>query len=425
MTVSCMGQAYKPTQDNLEARREFQNAKFGIFIHWGVYSMLGRGEWVMHNDNINYLEYAKLPAAFYPIHFNADEWIKAFKDAGARYITFTSRHHDGFSMFKTKTSDYNIVDGTPFKRDVVGELAQACQKEGLSLHIYYSHLDWHRLDYPLGRTGLKVGRPTDKQNWQSYFNFMNTQLTELLTNYGKIGAIWFDGMWDHDKDKGFDWHLSEQYALIHKLQPACLVINNHHLKIFDGEDAQTFEKDFPGHNTTGFAPDQEISQLPLEECQTMNDDWGFNITDMKYKSVKDLIHLLVKDAGYDANLLLNVGPQPDGRIPDMALERLKAMGQWLRQYGETIYGTRGGYVAPQKWGATTRKGNKLYVHILDLNDNKLQLPALPYKVKKANVFGTITKVAYKKNKDGILLQLPTTPTDIDYIVELTLQDKKK
>lgn len=426
MSLACTAQSYQPTKENLEARRQFQDAKFGIFIHWGVYSMLGNGEWVMHNRKINYQEYAKLPASFYPVNFNAEEWIKAFKDAGARYITFTTRHHDGFSMFKTATSNYNIVDGTPFHRDVVGELAKACQKEGLSLHLYYSHLDWHRLDYPLGRTGLQLGRPTDQQNWKSYFNFMNQQLTELLTNYGKVGAIWFDGMWDHDKDKTpFDWQLTEQYRIIHKLQPACLVINNHHLKPFDGEDAQTFEKDFPGHNTTGFADNQEIGELPLEECQTMNDDWGYNITDLNYKSLKELIHLLVTDAGYDANLLLNVGPQPDGQIPATALERLKGMGEWLRQYGETIYGTRGGYVAPQKWGATTLKGNKLYVHILKLDTNELQLPVLPRKVLNAKVYGEATKVGFKKNKNGVLLQLPKTPTETDYIVELTLQNKKK
>jgi alpha-L-fucosidase len=204
---------YQPSKDVMESRKEFQDNKFGIFIHWGIYSMLGDGEWVQQNKNLNYNEYTYLANGFYPSKFNADEWVKAIKDAGAKYITITSRHHDGFSMFKTATSNYNIVDGTPFHRDVLKELAAACKKYGIKLHFYYSHLDWHRLDYPLGNTGLGVGRPTDKQDYNSYFKFMNEQLTELLSNYGPIGAIWFDGLWDHGKDANFNWRLDEQYAL--------------------------------------------------------------------------------------------------------------------------------------------------------------------------------------------------------------------
>ena len=160
-------------------------------------------------------------------------WVKAFKDAGARYVTFTSRHHDGFSMFGTKQSDYNIVDATPFKRDVLKELADECGKQGLKLHLYYSHIDWTRPDYPSGRTGLTTGRDSTLRDWPKYYDFMNRQLRELLANYGPIGAIWFDGWWDHDfeADK-FDWQLPQQYAMIHDLQPACLIANNHHENVF-------------------------------------------------------------------------------------------------------------------------------------------------------------------------------------------------
>ena len=188
---------YVPTAENLKARSEFQDKKLGIFLHWGVYAMMGQGEWVMNNRNIDYEEYAKLPAGFYPAKYNAEEWVKAFSDAGVKYITITSRHHDGFSMFNSKASEgYNIVEATPFKRDVIKELADACSKYGITLNFYYSHLDWHRLDYPLGSTGRQLGRPTDQQDWSSYYKFMNSQLTELLTQYGPIGAIWFDGVWD-------------------------------------------------------------------------------------------------------------------------------------------------------------------------------------------------------------------------------------
>ena len=262
--------AYQPTVENRKAREQFQDEKFGIFLHWGLYSMLARGEWVMHNEDINFKEYTKLAQAFYPSCFNADAWVKAIRDSGAKYITITTRHHDGFSLFKTATSTYNSVDGTPFKRDIIKELAEACARYGVKLHLYYSHLDWGREDYPQGRTGNGTGRDKTKANWPSYYRFMNTQLTELLTHYGPVGAIWFDGWWDHDSDaKPFDWQLPEQYALIHQLQPQCLIGNNHHQTPYAGEDIQIFERDLPGENKAGLSG-QSIGQLPLESCQTIN-----------------------------------------------------------------------------------------------------------------------------------------------------------
>ena len=190
---------YQPAEENLKARQEFQDNKFGIFLHWGLYAMLATGEWTMTNNNLNYKEYAKLAGGFYPSKFNADKWVEAIKASGAKYICFTSRHHEGFSMFDTKYSDYNVVKATPFKRDIVKELAAACAKQGIKLHFYYSHLDWAREDYPWGRTGQGTGRSNSKGDGKSYYQFMNNQLTELLTNYGPIGAIWFDGWWDQPK----------------------------------------------------------------------------------------------------------------------------------------------------------------------------------------------------------------------------------
>jgi len=414
---------YQPTVENLKARSEFQDRKFGVFLHWGVYSMMGQGEWVMNNRNINYQEYAKMPEGFYPQAFDAEEWVKAFQEAGVKYITITSRHHDGFSMFGSKVDGgYNIVDATPYKRDVIKELAAACEKYGIKLHFYYSHLDWHRLDYPLGNTGRQLGRPTDKQDWQSYYKFMNEQLTELLTNYGSIGAIWFDGVWDHANDATpFNWQLEEQYALIHRLQPSCLVGNNHHKDLNPGEDIQIFERDLPGQNTAGYSGGMTVSNnVPLESCQTMSASWGFNITDTNYKSKEELIQMLVRAAGMNGNLLLNIGPQSDGRLPAMALSRLKDMGDWLRVYGETIYGTRGGMVAPHDWGVTTQKGDKLYVHIMKLQDSALFLPIPGVKVKSAQVYKDKTPVKLTKSKEGVLLEFGCIPEDIDYVVELTL-----
>lgn len=412
-------QRYVPSAENLKNRAEFQDMKFGVFIHWGIYSMMADGEWILNNKNINYKEYAKLAQGFYPSKFNAAKWVSDVKAAGAKYICITSRHHDGFSMFGTKQSPYNIVDATPFKRDVIKELADECHKQGIKLHFYYSLLDWGRTDYnPLGRTGKGVGR-TDMGNWASYYQFMLNQLTELLTNYGEIGAIWFDGQWDQPSD--FDWKLRDIYDHIHSIQPGCLVINNHHLAPTEGEDGQTFEKDLPGHNTTGFSADAEIGQLPLETCETMNNSWGYNITDLKYKSEKELIHYLVKTAGNNANLLMNVGPRPNGTFSDIAIERYMAMGDWLKQYGETIYGTRGGLVGPHDWGVTTQKGNTLYVHVLNLADNALYLPLGDKKVRSAKTFIGKKTVKYTDVPGGAVLQFDKAPDETDYVVQVELK----
>ena len=416
--LTAFSQTYVPTSENLQARKEFQDNKFGVFLHWGIYSMTARGEWYMNDRNIHRDEYAKLASGFYPSKFDAAQWVSAIKASGAKYITITSRHHDSFSMFDTAESDFNIVDATPFKRDVLKELADECHKQGIKLHFYYSHLDWKREDYPLGKTGKGTGRPQGKENWQTYYRFMNNQLTELLTHYGPIGAIWFDGVWDQADD--FDWQLEEQYGLIHRLQPACLIGNNHHRTPYAGEDFQMFERDLPGENTAGFSEGQEVSVLPLETCETMNKTWGYNIEDQQYKSTKTLIQLLVRAAGKNANLLMNIGPQPNGELPAVAVQRMKEMGEWMNQYGETIYGTRGGDVAPQTWGVSTRKGNRLFIHVLDWQETTLRLP-LKAKVKKAVQFVDGTPVTFRQDKDGVLLTFPQVPTETDYVVELTLK----
>ena len=413
-------QPYHPTSENLQSRQEFRDAKFGIFLHWGLYAMLATGEWTMTNKDLNYKEYAKLAGGFYPSKFDAASWVSAIKASGAKYICFTSRHHEGFSMFHTQYSDYNVVDATPFKRDVLKELADECHRQGMRLHLYYSHIDWYRKDAPRGRTGLGTGRPElQAGDTAVYFRFMKNQLTELLTRYGKIGAIWFDGWWDQDRNHGFDWRLPEQYELIHRLQPECLVANNHHQVPFPGEDIQVFERDLPGENKAGLSG-QDISDLPLETCETMNGMWGYKMTDLDYKPTRELIHYLVRAAGRDANLLLNIGPRPDGTLPEEALQRLKEMGQWLDVYGETIYGTRGGCIAPHPWGVTTQKGNRLFVHILDLQDQALFLPIEGRKVKRALRFADRKPVKFQRSGEGITLMLTAVPADMDTVIELEL-----
>lgn len=419
VVASASAQSYVPTEENLQSRKEFAEDRFGIFIHWGIYSMFAQGEWYLQNAGLNRDEYAKAADAFYPHRFNAAEWVSAVKASGAKYICITTRHHDSFSMWDTAESDYNIVDATPFGRDIIKELAEECQKQDIALHLYYSHADWSRDEYPRGRTAKTVtGRDESKINWAEYYGFMNRQITELLTNYSPIRAIWFDGWWDHDEDATpFDWQLDEQYALVHSLQPACLVANNHHQVPFEGEDIQIFERDLPGENTHGLSG-QAISRLPLETCQTMNGMWGYKVIDQNYKSTETLVRYLVSAAGKGGNLLLNVGPQPNGELPAVAVERMKEMGEWLAVYGETIYGTEAGDVKQQEWGCTTRKGDRLFVHIFELEDVALYLP-IDCKVVSAKLFGTDQKVKFQKVAGGILLETGRVEGEVDHIIELT------
>jgi len=413
---------YNAAAENLKARAWFQDARFGMFIHWGVYSVLGDGEWVMETRPISGADYAKLPGFFNPTKFDPAAWVALAKGAGMKYITITSKHHDGFAMFDSKLTDWNVVARTPYGKDVIGMLAAECHKQGLKLFVYYSQLDWHSTDYfPRGRVGLHAGRP-DSGNWDAYLNFMDGQLRELLTNYGEIAGVWFDGMWDKPDA---DWHLARTYSLIHQLQPAALVGSNHHRNPFPGEDFQMFEKDLPGGHTTGFNPEQGVSALPLETCETMNDSWGFRITDEHYKSTAELIRYLARAAGRNANFLLNVGPMPNGEIQPEFFKRLTELGKWMNQYGESIYGTRGGPLAPGPWGVTTQRGLTVYAHVLDWNQPVLALAGIPRQVRSAKLMRDGSSVPFSKIDGGIVLRLPEPqPDDVDRIVVLELENAK-
>ena len=416
---------YVPTPENLEARSRFADQKFGVFLHWGLYSLFAQGEWYMQNEDINRDEYAKAMDAFYPHRFDAAKWVSAIKAAGARYICFTTRHHEGFSMWDTKLSDYNIMH-TPYGRDIVRQLVDECHKQGVGIHLYYSHIDWTRDDYPTGRTGLHTGKDLKKADWKSYYDFMNGQLTELLTQYGKVDGIWFDGWWDHDEDATpFDWQLPGQYALIHKLQPACIIGNNHHHTPFEGEDMQMFERDVPGENKNGLSG-QDVSQLPLETCQTMNGMWGYKIKDQNYKSTRELLQLLVRTASKGANLLLNVGPQPNGELPAMALSRLSEMGKWLGgKAAESIYSTKAGPVhqGDSIVSTSSKDGRAVYVHLLTQQPQTSVTLPLAKKVKRAeSLLGGQKLQMTKDRKAGtVSITIPDMKTeDVDYIIKLEL-----
>ena len=413
--LSCCAAAvqaqYVPSPENMRRRTEFEGFRLGIFIHWGIYSLYGQGEWYLISG-LNRDEYAKAADAFYPHRFDAREWVEAFKNAGAGYVNFTSRNHDGFSMWGSEASDYNIVEATPFGRDVVRELSEACEEGGLRLHLYYSLLDWGRDDYPAGWTGKAAGGSSDS-DYDSYFEFMKRQLHELLTRYGEVGGLWFDGYWDH-KESDFDWRISELYAYAHSLRPELLIGNNHHISPLEGEDFQMFERDLPGENKAGFSKGQEVSRLPLEMCQTMNGMWGYKVSDTDYKSADRLIELLVRAAGKGCNLLLNIGPQPNGELPAAALERLQAIGEWMRTHGPSICGTLRGE-AEGPWGVSTRTQERTYLHILDRTASEvfIQLPKRPKSV--AAMDGRPFGWRYDKRRHTLTLTLPDHADDVDLV----------
>ncbi|MHC4396313.1 MAG: alpha-L-fucosidase [Planctomycetota bacterium] len=429
----CSGPIAKSPADlHKEKAQWFQDAKFGLFIHWGIYSIPEKGEWVMHNDRITKKDYEKLAPKFNPVLYDPAEWVKIAKDAGCRYITITSKHHDGFAMWDSKVTDWDIVDRTPYGKDILKMLADECQKQNMPLFFYHSHLDWNHTDYfPRGRTGTHTGRP-EQGNFNKYLDFMNAQIAELCSGrYGKVAGFWFDGWWDQqiertEKKTSVDWRLEKTYNLIHRLQPQALIGNNHHVQPFPGENFQMFERGVPGKDK--FSEVNFVSPLPLETCDTINGSWGYNARDKKFKSTTQLIHYLVQTAGYNANFLLNVGPMPDGRIQPQFVRRLSQIGQWLSRNGKSIYGTRSGPMPPQQWGVTTQKEDNIYVHILKVPaDNKVTMPDMAgLEIQKAWLMQTGKAVTFNKKDNDLELKVPESSIDhVDTIVVLKLETKQE
>ena len=367
LVSSAGAEMYQPAAWNLEARQKFADQRFGIFIVWGLYANYAQGEWYLHDPACrdDPEAYERMIDGFYPSKFDAEEWVRIVKDAGAKYITITTRHHDGFALWPSQVDDWNIKN-TPFKRDVIGELDRVCQKEGIQLNLYYSLLDWHRADYPPGGACRPVKRPR-RPDYASYKKYMLGQIEELCTRYHP-GNIWFDGEWDHiDKDRGggFDWGFDEIFDLIHSHQ--VLVANNNHKDIREKEDIQLFERDLPGvgmHFSRGMAVAQD---RPLEQCDVLQKNvWGYRIGEHDFLTPEQVVAMTAKSAAKGANMLMNVGPDGSGRFPRRCVEILAAVGTWFRANGDSIYGTVAGGVELGKGQVvSTRKGGRLYLHFLD------------------------------------------------------------
>lgn len=426
---------YIPSDENLQNREWFRDAHFGMFIHWGVSSVLGKEiGWALSGKDVN--EYRKNIMRFNPLKFDAAAVVKLAKDAGMKYITFTTRHHDSFSMFNTRYSDWGIMN-TPYGKDVLKMLAEECRKQSIRLFCYYSLTDFYRPDYCQGVVEKATGIQGEC-NWDEYIQFMKDQLTEILTNYGPIYGIWFDGHWDQvtrlengrNGNQMRSWKYDEIYRLIHDLQPGCMIVNNHHLATFPGEDYQTFERDLPGDNSgAGYSVDAVISsELPLESSDIIGKSWGYATGDTVNRSVKELVHLLVGSAGLGANLLLNIGPTPEGEIRQAHRERLLAIGSWLHTYGETIYGTSKSFMNPADWGVAVEKDDNIFLHIIhpEKIDKQLILKHFPYKVINANSFESGQTIRFKADQDAstLSLQIPELNSEaIDNVIVLQVSKK--
>lgn len=402
LTACYVGQVNKESADFLKADKQdiqqWQEMKFGLFIHWGPVSLKGteigwsrggerRGRDDKSTGSIQVEIYDNLYKQFNPVKFNADEWVQIAKDAGMKYLVFTSKHHDGFSMFDSKLTDYKITN-SPFKRDVVKELADACHKAGLKLGFYYSPPDWYHPDY---RT----------ENHTRYIKFLHGQLREICSNYGKIDIIWFDGL----GGKAEDWDSENLFKMIRHLQPH-IIIND--------------RAGLPGDHDT---PEQRIGRFqndrPWETCMTICQQWAWKPDDLM-KSLKQCIDTLVRVVGGDGNLLFNVGPMPDGRIEPRQVARLKEMGDWLDKYGLSIYATRGGPFKPGDWGASTYKGNTIYVHVLNWDEGTLTLPPIPKKIIASSVM-TGGAATVRQTEQAVEISVPMAyREELDTIIVLQL-----
>lgn len=380
---------------NKQVMKDFMDLRFGMFIHWGPVTLRGTEIGWSRNHEVAQNDYDSLYKEFDPVLFDADGWVKTAKDAGMKYIVITAKHHDGFCLWPTKYTNYNIMQ-TPFKKDVVGALAKACKKYNVKFGIYYTVLDWYERSYPIHNDGKGMAADGDMNK---FVQFMKSQLKELIDNYHPF-LFWFDGNWEQPWTNEYG---KDVYAYLKKLDPA-LIVNN---RLGKGDHVTMSEQSVGDYAT----PEQKIGKLtmsyPWESCITICNQWAWKPND-EMKPLKQCISTLALTAGGNGNLLLNVGPMPDGRMEARQVKRLKAMGDWLKVNGSSIYGTIGGPFTPDSSFASTRKGNKIYIHVLNASKRNFTLPVIPdVHIQKAYLMNGVA-VGFMENANNIALQIPET-----------------
>ena len=390
----------------------FQESRFAMFIHWGLYSEAAGiwkdrayyviAEWLMFSARIPVREYEQLCARFNPVEFDARAWVRLARDAGMKYIVITAKHHDGFAMFKSSASAYNIVDATPFRRDPLKELAEACREAGLKLGFYYSqYQDWHEPDAAGNSWDFPVPGDFDKYLREKAM----PQIGELLTNYGPVALIWFDTPGNISPEAS-----RELFDTVRRLQPDCLV--NSRIGNGLGDYVTLGDQEIPLT-----APDGR-----WETIDTHNDTWAFARNDHNWKSARELIGRLTRLVSLGGNYMLNVGPTGRGVIPEASAAILREVGAWLRRNGESVYGAGRSPVGAQAWGCCTMRGDKLYLHVLNWPRNgDLWVPRLGAAVRQARVLATGEAVKSVRTEDHLRLTLPARPPDLPVtVIELTL-----
>ncbi len=379
----------------------FNEARFGMFIHWGVYSIPARGEWVRYVERIPSAEYEKLAAEFNPKKYNPEDWVDLAQEAGMKYMVLTTRHHDGYSLFDSQVSDFTAPK-TAAKRDLVAEYVEACRKKGMRIGFYYSLLDWRYRAY-------FDGPQKDPDGWAEFRDYVHAQVRELCTNYGKIDVMWYDGAWPWKPE---DWRSAELNAMVRKLQPDILINNRSRLPEDFGTPEQKIE------------PSKEAERM-WETCMTMNDNWGYSAADENWKSVRQLIMNLVRCAKDGGNYLLNVGPKPDGTIPLPSVTRLKEIGKWMNVNGESIYGSERCNLSGGMIGMTTAKGTTAYLHVFRWPGRQITIASLKNKVLSAHLLATGEDVEAEQQEDRVFLKnLPAEPPDpYDSVIALKLDGK--
>lgn len=435
LTTCSQSQPTENLADNNDTRMDWwREARFGMFIHWGLYAIpagewqgtTNHAEWIRTTAQIPLEKYDEFLPDFNPVKFDAEAWVKMAKEAGMKYITITSKHHDGFALYDSEISEYD-VKVTPFKRDILKELANACRKEGIKLCFYHSIMDWHHQDY-LPRRNWEKGRSAAGADFPRYVDYMKAQLKELLTNYGDIGVLWFDGEWE---DTWTHEQGVELYDYVRSFQ-SDIIINNRVDKGRQGMQGLTAEGDFVGDFGT---PEQEIPDKGLpgidwESCMTMNDHWGYNKHDDNWKSTEDLIQKLADIASKGGNFLLNIGPKADGTFPDESIARLKAIGDWMKVNSESIYGTKASPFEHLPWGKVTQKQSendtRLYLHVFDWPaDGKLRLSGIKNRGIKAILLKNPgAELAFERHEDALVIDLPAeSPDPYDAVIALDIEGK--
>jgi alpha-L-fucosidase len=372
--------AAEPVNSQIDpaALQEWQDFRFGMFIHWGPVSLTGHEIGWSRGSETPVEKYDQLYKQFNPTEFDANQWARVAKDAGMKYMVITSKHHDGFCLWPSKYTDYHIGN-TPFKRDVLAELAKACKEHGIQFGTYYSICDWYHPDYPLGSPAGKTKKPNPDMD--RYNTYLKNQMKELIDSYGPLGVMWFDGEWEQPWTQQYG---NELYAFLKNAQPS-LLVNNRVSKGREGMEGVTKDAHL---NAGDFdTPEQQVGGFnrsrPWETCMTICWQWSWKPDD-GMKSLSECVRTLLHTVGGDGNLLFNVGPMPDGRIEPRQVDRLAEMGQWVQKHAEGIYGTRGGPYKPGAWGVSTCKENSVYLFVMDWPAaGPLMLPPLGAKVTNA------------------------------------------